>query len=213
MKVVVVTKERRLHFFTAYAPQTGCSEDVKGEFWTLLHEKTAEIPSEEMVVVAGDLNGHVGISKDGFERHFEVSATEYETRTWKHEVADRPCAYEKKAIRRDDKLVTDAKVMPYEMVATQHRPLICTMKIIPLKGEWVERCGHSRIKWWRIKGNEASMIARIQMSSIVSVEEAWQPMKTATYEAARAQLGLTKPGRRRIDKQTWLWTDKVKEKV
>ncbi|VDL84134.1 unnamed protein product [Nippostrongylus brasiliensis] len=69
MKVVVVTEKRRLHFFTAYAPWTGCSEEVKDEFWALLHEKTAEIPSEEMVVVAGDLNGLVGISKDGFKCH------------------------------------------------------------------------------------------------------------------------------------------------
>ncbi|VDL76049.1 unnamed protein product [Nippostrongylus brasiliensis] len=51
MKVVVVTEERRLHFATAFAPQTGCSDEVK-EFWALHHKKTAEIPSEEMVVVA-----------------------------------------------------------------------------------------------------------------------------------------------------------------
>ncbi|WKY05395.1 hypothetical protein Q1695_005977 [Nippostrongylus brasiliensis] len=69
MKIIVVTEERRVHFFTAYAPQTGCSEEVKDEFWALLHEKTAEIPSEEMVIVAGDLNGHVGISKEGFKCH------------------------------------------------------------------------------------------------------------------------------------------------
>ncbi|VDL64874.1 unnamed protein product [Nippostrongylus brasiliensis] len=69
MKIIVVTEETRLHFFTAYAPQTGCSEEVKDEFWALLHEKTAEVPSEEMVVVAGDLNGHAGITKDGFKCH------------------------------------------------------------------------------------------------------------------------------------------------
>ncbi|VDL71125.1 unnamed protein product [Nippostrongylus brasiliensis] len=115
--------------------------------------------------------------------------------------------------RRDAKLVSDAKIVPYEMVATQHRPLICTMKITPPKRKWVERCGHTRIKWWRIKGNEAWMIAGIRMPQIVSVEETWQSMKTAASEAARSQLGVTKPGRRRIDKQTWLWRDEVKEKV
>ncbi|EYC39140.1 hypothetical protein Y032_0673g1393 [Ancylostoma ceylanicum] len=34
---------------------------------------------------------------------------------------------------RDRKLVTDAKVVPYETFATQHRPHICTMKIVPTK--------------------------------------------------------------------------------
>ncbi|VDL73426.1 unnamed protein product [Nippostrongylus brasiliensis] len=65
MKIIVVTEERRLHFFTAYVPQTRCSEEVKDEFWALLQEKTVEI----RVVVADDLNGHAGISEDGFECH------------------------------------------------------------------------------------------------------------------------------------------------
>ncbi|VDL71368.1 unnamed protein product [Nippostrongylus brasiliensis] len=69
MKIMVITKNERLHFFTAYAPQTGCSEKVKEDFWTLLHEKEAEVPQEEMIVVAGDLNGHVGANKDGYKCH------------------------------------------------------------------------------------------------------------------------------------------------
>ncbi|VDL65893.1 unnamed protein product [Nippostrongylus brasiliensis] len=38
-------------------------------------------------------------------------------------------------------------------------------------------------------------------------------MKTVVYEAARSQLGVTKPGLPMIDRQTWLWTEEVKEKV
>ncbi|VDL74066.1 unnamed protein product [Nippostrongylus brasiliensis] len=188
MKVVVVTEERRLHFFTAYAPQTSCSEEVKDEFWALLHEKTAEIPSEEMVVVAGDLNGHVGISKDGFKCHggfgYGIRNEDGERileYACSHNLAITNTMFRKRPShlisfysgntrsqidyvhvrRRDAKLVSDAKVVPYETVATQHRPLICTMKITPPKREWVERCGHARIKWWRLKGNEARIIARI----------------------------------------------------
>ncbi|VDL77297.1 unnamed protein product [Nippostrongylus brasiliensis] len=211
MKVIVVTEERRLYFFAAYAPQTGCSEEVKDEFWALLHEKTAEIPSEEMVVVAGDLNGHVGISKDGFKCHggfgngirnedgerildyacsHNLAITNTMFRKHPSHLISFYSGNTRSQIdyvlvrRRDAKLVSDAKIVPYETVATQHRTLICTMKITPPKREWVER-----------------------------VEETWQSMKTSVCEAARSQLGVTKPGRRRIDKQTWLWTDEVKEKV
>ncbi|VDO99518.1 unnamed protein product [Heligmosomoides polygyrus] len=47
-----------------------CSADWQfraneGRFWSLLVEEPAEVPSEDMVVVAGDLNGHVGATKDG----------------------------------------------------------------------------------------------------------------------------------------------------
>ncbi|EYC37918.1 hypothetical protein Y032_0757g2100 [Ancylostoma ceylanicum] len=36
MKVVVTTAEQRLHFFSTYAPQTGCCEQVKDNFWMFL---------------------------------------------------------------------------------------------------------------------------------------------------------------------------------
>ncbi|VDP13176.1 unnamed protein product [Heligmosomoides polygyrus] len=39
---------------------------------------------------------------------------------------------------RDRTLVTDAKVVPYETVATQHRPLIDTLKIAPPRLRQVE---------------------------------------------------------------------------
>ncbi|VDO19158.1 unnamed protein product [Heligmosomoides polygyrus] len=61
MKVVIAAERRRYHLFSAYAPQSGCSERAKDEFWSLLDEKTAEV-----VIVAGDLNGHVGAAKDGY---------------------------------------------------------------------------------------------------------------------------------------------------
>ncbi|VDP00475.1 unnamed protein product [Heligmosomoides polygyrus] len=60
MKIVVADKERLYHFFSAYAPQTGCSDQAKNEFWSLPDEKTAEVLSKDAIIVAGDLYGHVG---------------------------------------------------------------------------------------------------------------------------------------------------------
>ncbi|VDO99713.1 unnamed protein product [Heligmosomoides polygyrus] len=65
---------------------------------------------------------------------------------------------------RDRSIVTGAKIVPYETVAPQHRPLICTIKISPAGLKQIERCG-------------------------------------------------ARPGRRKVDKQTWLWTDDVKAKI
>ncbi|VDO18684.1 unnamed protein product [Heligmosomoides polygyrus] len=52
MKIVVVAKERLYHFF-ANAPQTGCSDQAKDEFRSLLDEKTAEVPPKDVIIVAG----------------------------------------------------------------------------------------------------------------------------------------------------------------
>ncbi|VDP45731.1 unnamed protein product, partial [Heligmosomoides polygyrus] len=57
---------------------------------------------------------------------------------------------------RERSLVTDAKVVPYETVAPQHRPLICTLKIVPPRLKQVERCGAPSIKWWRMREKEGS---------------------------------------------------------
>ncbi|VDP19685.1 unnamed protein product [Heligmosomoides polygyrus] len=67
MKIVVAAKERLYHFFSAYAPQTGCSDQAKDEFWSLL--ETAEVPPKDVIIVAGDLNGHVGAAKDRYSCH------------------------------------------------------------------------------------------------------------------------------------------------
>ncbi|VDL76323.1 unnamed protein product [Nippostrongylus brasiliensis] len=48
---------------------------------------------------------------------------------------------------------------------------------------------------------------------IVDAVSTWQTMKVVVYEAALSQLGVNQSGRRMIDRQTWLWTDEVKEKI
>ncbi|VDP50694.1 unnamed protein product [Heligmosomoides polygyrus] len=60
MEIVSAAKERLYHFFSVYALQTGCSDQAKDEFWNLLDEKTAEVPSKDAIIVASDLNGHIG---------------------------------------------------------------------------------------------------------------------------------------------------------
>ncbi|VDP33316.1 unnamed protein product [Heligmosomoides polygyrus] len=69
MKIVITAKERLCHFYSAYAPQTGCSDQAKDEFWSLLDEKTAEVPSKDVIIVAGDPNGHVGATKGVYSPH------------------------------------------------------------------------------------------------------------------------------------------------
>ena len=38
----------------------GCTDEEKDEFWDLLCEVTRKIPYEEVLWIAGDLNGHIG---------------------------------------------------------------------------------------------------------------------------------------------------------
>ncbi|VDP10801.1 unnamed protein product [Heligmosomoides polygyrus] len=57
MKTAVAGKERLYYFFSAYALQTGCSDQAKDEFWSLLDKKAAEVPqkmsSSSLVTLTG----------------------------------------------------------------------------------------------------------------------------------------------------------------
>ncbi|EYC17678.1 hypothetical protein Y032_0030g2209 [Ancylostoma ceylanicum] len=104
-------------------------------------------------------------------------------------------------------------VVPYETVATQHNPLICSMKVMPPKRMHDERCGPARIKWWRLKEKEETVTSRIELPLITNIDETWDNATQAIVEVARSKLGTSKPGCRKIDKQAWLWMDGVRIKV
>ncbi|EYC21748.1 hypothetical protein Y032_0018g3509 [Ancylostoma ceylanicum] len=76
-----------------------------------------------------------------------------------------------------------------------------------------ERCGPARIEWWRLKEKEKSVVSRIKLAPVTTIDESWENATRAIVEVAHSELSTTKPGRRKIDGQTWLWTDEVKIKV
>nr|CDJ81936.1 uncharacterized protein LOC101155354 [Haemonchus contortus] len=240
MKAVVVIERPNYHLFSAYAPQTACSEQTKDTFWNLLDEKTAEVPLQEAIVVAGDLNGHVGATKDGYschggfgygsrntdgERILEYAdshnLTIVNTRFRKRDShlitfysGENRTQIDFVLVRhRDQGLVTDAKTVPYETVATQHRPLICTLKIAPPKPKIAERCGPARIKWWRLKEKEEAVVSSILLPEATTIDDTWRGAEEAITRVAWSNLVMAKPGRQKLDKQIWLWTDHVKDKV
>ncbi|VDO66796.1 unnamed protein product, partial [Heligmosomoides polygyrus] len=109
---------------------------------------------------------------------------------------------------RDGKLVTDAKVVPNETIATQHRRLICTLKFAPLRLRHVERCSPPRINWWRLKEDAAAFVFRIRLSTVKTVDETWKDATDTILQVACSGLGMNKPGLRKTEKLAWLWTNK-----
>ena len=52
---------------SVYAPQVGRTMEEKEEFFASLGEVLSTVDAKEQLVVCGDMNGHVGARKDGFE--------------------------------------------------------------------------------------------------------------------------------------------------
>ena len=56
------------NFISAYAPQVGRPREEKERFWIQLSEVMEKIADAEKIIISGDLNGHVGDKRGGFER-------------------------------------------------------------------------------------------------------------------------------------------------
>ncbi|VDO96432.1 unnamed protein product [Heligmosomoides polygyrus] len=193
--------------------------------------------SKDVIIVVGDLNGHVGAAKDGYSCHggfgygsrnadgepileyaesysLTIANTAFRKRDF--HLISYYSGSSKSQINfvlvkdRDRSIVTDAKIVPYETVAPQHRPLVCTFKITPPR---VHQVGAARIRWWRMKEKEGAVISRVRLPTVTTVNESWKRATDAIRQAARLELGTTKPRRRKVDKQAWLWTDDVNAKV
>ena len=67
MAVKLVIGEELVVVISAYGPQTGCEEGVKDRFMEELDELVGKTEEGELLVVCGDLNGHVGKESEGFE--------------------------------------------------------------------------------------------------------------------------------------------------
>ncbi|EYC04247.1 hypothetical protein Y032_0089g2306 [Ancylostoma ceylanicum] len=87
------------------------------------------------------------------------------------------------------------------------------MKITPPNQKRSERCGSARIRWWRLREEEAAVTALIQLPPSTSVDDTWQRTTDSILAAARSELSTTKPERRKIDRNTWLLTEEVRTKV
>jgi hypothetical protein len=52
---------------SAYAPQIGLNESIKRQFWEQLDALVSSVPTSEKLFIGGDLNGHVGSTRVGFD--------------------------------------------------------------------------------------------------------------------------------------------------
>ena len=67
MQIRLLVGKLILNIWSAYAPQTGLAEELKDLFFSKLLSNVVQVPDSETLVIAGDLNGHVGRTSEGFD--------------------------------------------------------------------------------------------------------------------------------------------------
>ena len=66
MRIKLEIEGEGCHIISCYAPQTGCPQDEKETFCEHMDSEMQAVTRSERVVVAGDLNGHVGTDRAGY---------------------------------------------------------------------------------------------------------------------------------------------------
>jgi hypothetical protein len=239
MAVSIDTGHTTIRVVSAYAPQTGCCEEDKDAFWLALDEYISTIPQDQVLLLGADFNGHVGEERgdsgqchgghgygtrnnegerilDFASAHDLILANTYYIKRDSHLVTyasgDRQTQVDYWTVRRCHlKHVKDCKVIPGESLLPQHRLLLLEMGL-PINRQ--RRLTHgetkARIKWWKLATkNAGSALAACLPALDQGIEETWTELTERVHKEATKLLGVTKPGRRRIEKETWWWNEDV----
>ena len=196
MSIKMVVGDEVLNVVSAYAPQVGSDASSKQEFWDDLEEVVEHVPIGEKLVIGGDLNGHVGTSREGFETvlggfgfgerneagsrilDFALAYDLSIMNTWFQKRQSHLVTYRSgpHASQIDFFLVrnvwrksyTDCKVIPGESAVTQHRVVVLDFRgQRPLRKRRPQI--EPRIKWWKLQGeNQLTFAAKMATKSIWS---------------------------------------------
>ncbi|ESN95442.1 hypothetical protein HELRODRAFT_86763 [Helobdella robusta] len=67
MGIKLRIEKHTMIIFSAYAPETGESEEMNNDFWAAFSDTISTIPKSETILIGSDLYDHVGEKIDGFD--------------------------------------------------------------------------------------------------------------------------------------------------
>ena len=241
MMVKLVVGRNLLNVISLYAPQTGRCQEEKDLFWNSVYDLMENVSKDEMVVIGGDLNGHVGKESDGYKgvhggfgygkRNVEgeqvlefcdsheliVCGTQFlkeESKLISYSSGGRNTTVDYLLIRNEQRrYLRDAKAFPGMDVVSQHRLIVIDMLVKNnVKGN--RKKFVRRRKVWRLK--EKDVLREFRENLVLSgtegnVETVWQNIKNSLMKATEKTCGWTK--RNPKHRETWWWNGDVKEKV
>ncbi|KAK3562612.1 hypothetical protein QTP86_002148, partial [Hemibagrus guttatus] len=233
-----------LNVVSGYAPQVGCELEEKERFWSELDEVMESIPTGERVVIGADFNGHVGEGNTGdeevmgkfgvkernlegqmvvdFAKRMDMAVVNtYFQKREEHRVTyksgGRRTQVDYILCRRGNlKEISDCKVVVGEIVARQHRMVVCRMTLMVCKTKRSKIEIEKKTKWWKLKKEECCEEFRQKLRQAlggqVVLPDDWETTAEVIRETGRKVLGVSS-GRRKEDKETWWWNEEVQDSI
>ena len=201
------------------------------------------IPSAEKTFIGADLNAHLGEKGEGYKRvhggeGYGIRNDDGQKTLESLEALDLAAVntfYKKKESqkvtyksgnsksqvdfiltrRRDLKLFRDCKVIPGEEVVHQHKLVCGSIRVRELKEKKVRK--EKKIRTWKLAGEtgkefKEKVDKKYRAQTETGLNEKWTQIKELLLETAEEICGTSKGGKR-IEKETWWWSEDVQEKI
>ena len=226
MTISLMVGKCTLTVMSVYAPQQGLTPEVKNTFYAGLTHVSGKVGEKEIFILGGDLNGHVGQSSSGYAQvhgGFGYGCRNTEGhRILEYCTAQNLFICNTQFQKRDSHLITyssgggntqidyillrakhkqlvkDTKVIPGEEVFTQHRLVVCDLRLREALPK-TKKPFTPKLRVWKLKDpevreaytNEVAMLLKSSESS-VGVEDTWSGLKSALITASENTCGWTK---------------------
>ena len=229
-----------INVVSAYAPQVGCCDQDKDDFWELMGEVMQKQADGANVWIGVDFNGHVGegnagvevnIGKHGVERRNDggdrivefaaVNNLAVTNRYFKKRLS-RKITYTSDdknsqvdyilCRRREMRNVQNCYVLPGEAVAKQHKVVVCRTVIKTNGKQTLVKV--KKTKWWKLSLEEHRVKLVDKVKAILDTEgsKTWERASKAIKETAVEVLGRTS-GKAGKKEETWWWNEEVQESI
>jgi hypothetical protein len=242
MLVKLLIGDDLVNVLSLYAPQVGKTEEEKDCFWDEVCDVLNQIPVSEKIIVAGDLNGHVGRDRSGYERihgGYSVGARNMEgerilevaeamnmiiCNSWFQKSENQSITYVSGETRStvdyiltrvEDKLsVRNVKVIASEACVTQHRLLMADFDVGKANTNTKTKY-EPRLKVWKLreeKGKKEFETKLLQMS----IGEENVDSKWQNMKDALIKVAKETSGMTRgppRHTETWWWNEEIAEVV
>ena len=239
MKIRMVVGKKIWNIFSAYAPQVGRTMQEKVEYWERFEDKLGQISEAEILLVGGDVNGHIGDENTGYEE--VMGKYGYGTKNEEGAAVLDICKFHRLRIlntyfkKEEEKRVTyksgehktqidllmlrgaagvvctDCHAIPGEECVTQHRPVRASISIRDFKRKKHRR--NKKIKMWKLSDPERRLEYQENLKrSMETCHGNMEQLEKNLLKTCREVCGET-TGRRGRERETWWWNEEVQEVI
>ena len=240
IKIRLVLGKQVFNIFSLYAPQAGRPQVEKEEFIESLEEEIARSSLTEGLIVAGDVNAHIGVDRNGYEEVMgpygygdrNAEGERFLSVFKNHDLKVMNTFFKKDIEKRityksgntqtqidlimvrlcSGARMRDCKTFPGEPCLTQHRA-VCGVLMVKFFKRKIP-LGPKRLRTWKLKKNHDSMLAfqgKLN-DKLNDCNGSWSRFSSAIEEVCEEVCGKTS-GRRARERETWWWSGEVQEAI